>query len=57
MNGWWLSRCKAIVAGVRAVYPDFPVIVFARGVGGGHADVAVGTDASAVGVEQDVVIG
>ncbi len=44
----------AIVAGVRKHYPDFPVIVFARGVGGGHTAVAAGTDASAVGVEQDV---
>lgn len=45
-----------IVAGVRAVYPGFPIIVFARGVGGGHADVASGTNASAVGVEQDVAL-
>jgi uroporphyrinogen decarboxylase len=44
----------AIVAGVRKVYPNFPVIVFARGVGTGHSVVAAGTDASAVGVEQDV---
>ncbi len=43
-----------MVAGVRAVYPDFPVIVFARGVGDGHGDVAVGTEASCVGVEQGV---
>jgi uroporphyrinogen decarboxylase len=49
-----IEPIAAIVRGVRAVYPDFPVIVFGRGVGGGHAAVAVGTDASAVGVEQDV---
>lgn len=45
---------KAIVEGVRAVHPGFPVIVFARGVGSGHGGMAVQTGASAVGVEQDV---
>jgi uroporphyrinogen decarboxylase len=45
-----------IVAGVRRVHPNFPVIVFARGVGGGHAAVAAATAASAVGLEQDVVL-
>lgn len=44
----------AVVQGVRAVHPDFPVIVFARGVGGGHGAVAAATTASAVGVEQEV---
>ncbi len=46
----------AIVAGVRAVYPDFPVIVFARGVGDGHSAVARGTQATAIGLEQDVAL-
>jgi uroporphyrinogen decarboxylase len=46
----------AIVSGVRAVHPEFPIIVFGRGVGGGHAMVAIGTGASAVGVEQDAVL-
>jgi uroporphyrinogen decarboxylase len=46
---------RAIVDGVRAVYPDFPVIVFARGIGRGHGDMARMTSASCVGVEQDVV--
>ncbi len=46
----------AIVHGVRAVYPGFPVIVFARGVGGGHGDIAAATKASCVGVEQDVAV-
>jgi uroporphyrinogen decarboxylase len=50
------SPIKAIVDGVRASYPDFPVIVFARGVGLGHADIARDTAASCVGVEQDVVL-
>jgi uroporphyrinogen decarboxylase len=45
---------RAIVDGVRAIYPDFPVIVFARGIGSGHAEMARMTSASCVGVEQDV---
>jgi uroporphyrinogen decarboxylase len=45
---------RLIVEGVRAVYPGFPVIVFARGVGSGHAEVAVKTSASAIGLEQNV---
>jgi len=44
-----------IIAGVRAVYPAFPVIVFARGVGDRHALVARGTGANCVGLEEDVV--
>jgi uroporphyrinogen decarboxylase len=46
----------AIVDGVRAVYPGFPVIVFARGVGGGHGEIAAATNASCVGVEQGVAL-
>jgi uroporphyrinogen decarboxylase len=45
---------RRIVEGVRAAYPGFPVIVFARGVGGQHAHVARQTSASAIGVEQGV---
>ncbi len=45
-----------IVARVRAVYPGFPVIVFARGIGGGHGKIAAATLASAVSVEQDTDI-
>ena len=47
----------AIVAGVRAVYPNFPVIVFARGVGHGHREIALMTAASAVGVEENIDAG
>ena len=41
-----------IVQGVRALKPDFPVIVFGRGVAGGHVALAEYTKANAVGVEQ-----
>jgi uroporphyrinogen decarboxylase len=46
----------AIVEGVRAVYPGFPVIVFARGVGAGHGEIAATTNASCVGIEQGVAL-
>ena len=47
---------RAIVDGVRVVYPDFPVIVFARGIGDGHGAMAAATKASCVGVEQGVAL-
>jgi uroporphyrinogen decarboxylase len=51
-----IAPMAMIVKGVRAIHPDFPVIVFGRGVGDGHAQVASGTGASAIGVEQDVLL-
>ncbi len=48
-----ISPIRKIVDGVRAVYPDFPIIVFARGVNEQHAVVAAGTAASAIGVEEN----
>jgi uroporphyrinogen decarboxylase len=45
---------REIIEGVRAVYPGFPVIAFARGVSDGHADVALKTAANCMGVEQGV---
>jgi uroporphyrinogen decarboxylase len=57
-----IEPMRRIVDGVRAVHPGFPVIVFARGVGNDHGDVALKTGASVVGVEQglqlsDVIAG
>jgi uroporphyrinogen decarboxylase len=46
-----------MVRAIRAVHPGFPVIVFARGIGGAHAQAAVATSASCVSVEQDTDIG
>jgi uroporphyrinogen decarboxylase len=51
-----INPIAEIVRGVRKVYPDFPVIVFARGVGAAHGAIARGTGATAVGVEQDVAL-
>jgi uroporphyrinogen decarboxylase len=52
-----INPIAEIIAGIRAVYPDFPVIVFARGVGKSHAKIARGTLANCVGLEEDVDIG
>jgi uroporphyrinogen decarboxylase len=46
----------AIIKIVRQHYPDFPVIVFARGIGEGHGTVARKTGASCVGVEQGIAL-
>ena len=45
-----------IVTGVRAVYPHFPVIVFARGPGKEHGRIAAATCANGVGVEEGLDI-
>jgi uroporphyrinogen decarboxylase len=57
LQRWVSDPIAAVVRGVRAVNPDFPVIVFARGVGLAHGKIAQATGASAVGVEQGVDIG
>jgi uroporphyrinogen decarboxylase len=46
-----------IIAGIRAVHREFPVIVFARGVGQHHAKIARGTGANCVGLEENIAIG
>jgi uroporphyrinogen decarboxylase len=51
-----IDPIRRIVDIVRASYPGFPVIVFARGVGDGHGAMASGTAASCVGVEQGVAL-
>lgn len=48
-----IQPVRAIIDGVRAIHPDFPVIVFARGVNAQHGVVAERTAASAVGLEED----
>lgn len=49
-----IQPIEAIISKVRNVHPNFPVIVFARGVGGSHALVAQGTGANCVGLEENV---
>ncbi len=52
-----INPIAAIVRGVRAVHTNYPVIVFARGLGRGHAGVARATAANCAGLEEDVAIG
>lgn len=46
----------AIGRGVRKVHPEVPIIVFGRGIGMGHAELARATGANAVSVEHGVAI-
>jgi uroporphyrinogen decarboxylase len=48
-----VSPIAEIVRGVREVFPDVPIIVFARGVSVRHGEIAAGTGANAVSVEQE----
>jgi uroporphyrinogen decarboxylase len=49
-----LRPIMQIIERVRREFPEVPIIVFARGVGGRHGEVARKTKANAVSVEQDV---
>ncbi len=49
-----IAPIKLMIEAVRSAHPNFPVIVFARGFGAGHADVARVTGANAVSIEQDI---
>ena len=51
-----INPIAEIIRGVRALHPDFPVIVFARGVGTQHARIAFATRADCAGLEEDVKI-
>jgi uroporphyrinogen decarboxylase len=51
-----IDPIRSIVDGVRAVHPNFPIIVFARGVGNQHSLVAEGTAGNAIGIEEDCVL-
>jgi uroporphyrinogen decarboxylase len=45
---------RKIIEGIRRDHPEIPVIVFARGVGAGHVEVARETGANAVSIEPMV---
>jgi uroporphyrinogen decarboxylase len=54
----WIYRPIAqIVEGLRAIFPEFPVIVFGRGLGRDHGNLAEESGANAVGVEQGYDLG
>jgi uroporphyrinogen decarboxylase len=48
------SPLERLCRGVRGRYPDIPVIVFGRGLGSGHAELARRTGADGIGLEQGV---
>ena len=56
LNRLVANPIRQIVDGVRKVYPDFPIIVFARGVNNHHGEIAAKTLANAVGVEEGVLL-
>ena len=51
-----INPITEIIRGVRASHPDFPVIVFTRGVGSEHGRIAATTAANCVGLEENVSI-
>ena len=51
-----INPITEIIRGVRAWHPEFPVIVFARGVGSEHGRIAAATRANCVGLEENVSI-
>jgi uroporphyrinogen decarboxylase len=51
---WCVSPIAAIVAGVKAVYPHIPVIVFARGAGSRLIELKDATEAEALGIDTSV---
>jgi uroporphyrinogen decarboxylase len=54
---WVLGPLERVVKGVRDVFPEVPIIAFARGFGLEHVNVATSVACNAVGVEQDCDIG
>jgi uroporphyrinogen decarboxylase len=49
---WVADPISTIIQRLRLEHPFVPVIVFARGIGGGHARMAEATQGNAIGVEQ-----
>jgi uroporphyrinogen decarboxylase len=49
---WVAEPISAIVQRLRVYHPDVPIIVFARGLGDGHARMANATGGNAIGIEQ-----
>jgi uroporphyrinogen decarboxylase len=56
-SGLIIDPVARIVEGIRQSHPKIPVIVFARGVGAGHVEVANRTRANAVSIEPTVPVG
>ena len=48
-----IAPIAKIIAGVKSVHPEIPIIVFAKGAGIRHADMLAGTVCDAVGIEAE----
>ena len=53
---WVLAPLADMTAQLRKIHPEVPVIVFARGVGAAHADIAEATKAQGIGIESELAI-
>ncbi len=53
---WVLAPLAAMTAKLRNLHPEVPVIVFARGVGVAHIDIADATRAQGIGIESELAI-
>jgi uroporphyrinogen decarboxylase len=51
---WVIAPNAAIVAGIKAIYPDVPVIGFPKGAGGKLAAYAAQTGVDAIGIDETV---
>ncbi|MEH6629436.1 MAG: uroporphyrinogen decarboxylase [Halopseudomonas aestusnigri] len=51
LRRWCLEPCKKIIAGIKSVYPDVPVILFPRGVGDSYKFFAKESGADALGLD------
>ncbi len=51
LRRWCLEPCKRIIAGIKSVYPDVPVILFPRGVGDSYQFFARESGADALGLD------
>ncbi len=51
LRRWCLEPCKKIIAGIKSVYPDVPVILFPRGVGDSYKIFAKESGADALGLD------
>ncbi|OUS14478.1 uroporphyrinogen decarboxylase, partial [Rhodospirillales bacterium 47_12_T64] len=51
LRRWCLEPCKRIIAGIKSVYPNVPVILFPRGVGDNYQFFARESGADALGLD------
>ncbi|TQV79835.1 uroporphyrinogen decarboxylase [Denitrobaculum tricleocarpae] len=54
LRRWCLEPCQKIIANIKAVHPDIPVILFPRGVGLAYLDFARESGAQGLGLDTTV---